>query len=46
VVKLRRKNEQLERRLQQAETIIDVQKKLCTMLGLPHATTEVSENEE
>ena len=37
---LRRKNEQLEHRLHQAEMIIDVQKKLCTMLGLPHATSE------
>jgi transposase len=46
VERLRRKNVQLEHRLQQAETIIDVQKKLCTMLGLPHATSDVSENEE
>ena len=46
VDRLRRKNEQLEQRLQQAETIIDVQKKLCTMLGLPHAADDRNENEE
>jgi len=45
VQRLRRKNEQLEQRLQQAETIIDVQKKLCTMLGLPHAADERNETE-
>ena len=44
--RLRREKELLEHRLQQAETIIDVQKKLCTMLGLPHATDELNENEE
>jgi len=32
--RLRRENEQLQARLQQAETIIDVQKKLCGLLGL------------
>jgi Transposase. len=31
---LRRENERLQKRLQQAETIIDVQKKLCALLGL------------
>ncbi len=44
--RLRRQNARLEHQLRQAETIIDVQKKLCTMLGLPHATSDVSENEE
>ncbi len=44
--RLRRKNAQLEHQLRQAETIIDVQKKLCTMLGLPHATSDANENEE
>jgi len=34
VARLRRENEQLQARLQQAETIIDVQKKLCGLLGL------------
>lgn len=46
VERLRRKTAQLEHELQQAHTIIDVQKKLCTMLGLPHATSDVSEDEE
>ena len=44
--RLRREKAQLEHRLQQAETIIEVQKKLCTMLGLPHATVDESENDE
>ncbi len=43
VVRLNRENERLKKRLQQAETIIEVQKKLCTILGLPVATTEESE---
>jgi transposase-like protein len=34
VARLRRENEQLRTRLDQAETIIDVQKKLSTLLGL------------
>ena len=34
LARLRRENEQLQARLQQAETIIDVQKKLCGLLGL------------
>ena len=34
VAELCRENEQLQARLQQAETIIDVQKKLCGLLGL------------
>ena len=32
--RLRRDNERLEKRLRQAETIIEVQKKLCDVLGL------------
>jgi transposase-like protein len=44
--RLRRKNAQLKHQLRQAETIIDVQKKLCTMLGLPDASGDMSENEE
>ncbi len=44
--RLRRKNARLEHQLRQAETIIEVQKKLCTMLGLPHASADVSGNEE
>ena len=34
LAQLRRENEQLQARLQQAEAIIDVQKKLCGLLGL------------
>ena len=34
---LTRENERLRRKLAQAHTIIDVQKKLCTLLGLPTA---------
>jgi transposase len=44
--RLRRANERLQKRLRQAETIIDVQKKLCEMLGLPVATTDSSESDE
>jgi hypothetical protein len=43
---LRRENERLQSRLRQAETIIDVQKKLCEMLGLPVAKTDRSESDE
>lgn len=42
--RLKRENERLQRQLKQAETIIDVQKKLCEMLGLP--TAKGSESEE
>jgi len=31
---LRRENERLQKRLRQAETIIEVQKKLCEVLGI------------
>jgi transposase len=34
LAQLRQENEQLQARLKQAETIIDVQKKLCGLLGL------------
>jgi hypothetical protein len=34
---LTKDNERLRRKLAQAHTIIDVQKKLCTLLGLPTA---------
>lgn len=33
--KLRRENAELKRRLEQAETIIDVQKKISSILGIP-----------
>ena len=37
VAELSKDNERLRRKLAQAHTIIDVQKKLCTLLGLPTA---------
>ena len=40
---LKRENERLDLRLQQAETIIDVQKKLSGLLGLAENETETSE---
>jgi transposase len=40
--KLRRDNERLTDRLRKAEIIIDVQKKVAMLLGLPIAETEVS----
>lgn len=38
--KLRKENERLTRRLKQAELIIDVQKKVSQLLGIPLATAE------
>jgi len=38
--RLRRQNERLAKRLEQAETIIEVQKKLCLLLGLEPASRE------
>jgi regulator of replication initiation timing len=43
---LRRENERLQKRLRQAETIIDVQKKLCDALGLTTPPIEQKENNE
>ena len=43
LARLQRENERLQARLEQAETIIEVQKKLSQMLGLPPA--ERDENE-
>ena len=43
--RLRRENKRLAERLRQAETIIDVQKKVCEMLGIPPTPTD-DENEE
>lgn len=37
---LRQQKQQLERRLEKAETIIEVQKKLYTLLGLPQEQTD------
>ena len=45
LAKLRRENERLRARLEQAEMIIDVQKKLSQILGLTPAESETSENE-
>ena len=39
-------NARLERELSQARLIIDVQKKLCTLLGLPTAAGEASTGSE
>ena len=44
VARLQRENDGLKKRLKQAETIIDVQKKLCEMLGLPVATVNEDGN--
>jgi transposase-like protein len=46
VERLRRENERLQKRLRQAETIIDVQKKLCDALGLTTPGVEQKENNE
>jgi transposase-like protein len=43
--RLRRENKRLAERLRQAETIIDVQKKVCEMLGIPPAQRD-EENDE
>jgi transposase len=43
--RLRRENARLAARLKQAETIIEVQKKLSTMLGIPLLTPEKSESD-
>ena len=45
VARLERENRRLTERLRQAETIIDVQKKVCEMLGIPPAPTD-GESEE
>jgi transposase len=43
--KLRRENEQITKRLRQAEIIIDVQKKVSQILGIPLATPEEGGND-
>ena len=45
IVSLRRENNRLRARLKQAETIIDVQKKLSQMLGVELSVQESIENE-
>ena len=43
LARLRRENERLQQRLEQAETIIEVQKKLSQLLGVPPAMTPKDE---
>ena len=43
--KLRRENERITKRLRQAEIIIDVQKKVSQILGIPLATPEEGETD-
>ena len=45
VARLQRENERLRSRLEQAELIIDVQKKLSQLLGLTPDETETDDNE-
>ena len=45
LARLRRENERLRVQLEQAEIIIDVQKKLAQLLGLPTNETESDESE-
>jgi transposase-like protein len=42
IAALEAENAKLKRGLEQAQTIIEVQKKLCTLLGLPTAASEQS----
>ncbi len=44
--RLRRENARLQQRLKQAETIIECQKKLSDLLGIPRASVAKSEPEE
>ncbi|MBM3791258.1 MAG: helix-turn-helix domain-containing protein [Acidobacteria bacterium] len=46
VRRLERENRHLQKRLRQAEIIIDVQKKLCDVLGLTVPPIEQSEDDE
>jgi transposase len=46
VHRLTRENQRLQKRLRQAEIIIDVQKKLCDVLGLTVPPIEPSEDDE
>jgi transposase-like protein len=43
--KVKRENERLRRKLEQAETIIDIQKKVSTLLGIPLEVPESDEND-
>jgi transposase-like protein len=46
IAALEARNARLEHELSQAHTIIEVQKKLCTLLGLPTAAQDVSNGSE
>ncbi len=46
VHRLTRENQRLQKRLRQAEIIIDVQKKLCDLLGLTVPPIEQNEDDE
>jgi transposase len=46
IAALEARNTRLEHELSQAHTIIEVQKKLCTLLGLPTAAQDVSNGSE
>ncbi len=46
VEQLRRETQRLQKRLRQAETIIDVQKKLCDLLGLTVPPIEQNRSDE
>jgi transposase-like protein len=46
IAELRSRCAQLERELSQAHTIVEVQKKLCTLLGLPTAASAESTGSE
>lgn len=46
IATLEARNARLERELLQAHTIIEVQKKLCTLLGLPTTAQETSNGSE
>jgi len=46
IAALEARNARLEHELAQAHTIIEVQKKLCTLLGLPPAAQDVSNGSE
>jgi len=45
-VTLQAENAKLKREVEQAHTIIEVQKKLCTLLGLPAAASTESTGSE
>jgi hypothetical protein len=44
VAQLEKENRRLNRKLEQAELIIDIQKKVAALLGIPLKTQESDEN--